>query len=258
MPAVFVLVMSFTLKNTLDRAGRPAGDRLGAGRQQPRRRRNGPANGWRGTAASASPSREALQAALKARQVEAGVVVRAPWLGRRRAPAQRAARDVAGQPGAAGGGGAAARRAELFAAAGADEDRRRRGRALRERAAGKRGQRRPAVGPGRARGPLPVRDRVGPRHDGGAAERAGLADLRHVLRRHSDRRRADPGAQRRHAGAPGDLRRLAGRDAGRQAARLHAAELGAAGLHAAGRPLARAAAGRRCAEPGHLRPAGSC
>ena len=66
-----------------------------------------------------------------------------------------------------------------------------------------------------------------------------------------DRRRADPGTQRRHLGASHDFRRLARRHAGWQTAGLHAAELGAAGLHAAGGPLARAAAGRRRAAPGH-------
>ena len=73
-----------------------------------------------------------------------------------------------------------------------------------------------------------------------------------------DRRGADPGTQRRHLGASRHFRGLARRHAGWKTAGLHAAELGAAGLHAAGGPLARAAAGRRRAAPGHLRPPGSC
>ncbi len=80
MPAIFVLVMSFTLKNTLVS------------------RIELPDTGWvieDGTPAAAQwvrewlalhggqrfASRSALQAALKARQVEAGVVVSARWLG---------------------------------------------------------------------------------------------------------------------------------------------------------------------------------
>ena len=79
MPAIFVLIMSFTLKNTLTA------------------RVELPATGWvleDGSACQAMDermagarrrqrfaSRKELQAALKARQVEAGVVVRAPLLG---------------------------------------------------------------------------------------------------------------------------------------------------------------------------------
>jgi ABC-2 type transport system permease protein len=79
MPAIFVLIMSFTLKNTLTA------------------RVDLPATGWvleDGSAVARQwttewlaahpgrrfPSRKELQAALKARQVEAGVVVRAPLL----------------------------------------------------------------------------------------------------------------------------------------------------------------------------------
>lgn len=80
MPAIFVLVMSFTLKNTLIA------------------RVDIPVIGWvledTGSAATQWTSewlerytgrrfetREALLQALKSRQVEAGVIVRAPWLG---------------------------------------------------------------------------------------------------------------------------------------------------------------------------------
>lgn len=80
MPAIFVLVMSFTLKNTLIA------------------RVELPSIGWvleDGSPAAAQwvrewlalhsgqrfASRDTLKAALKARRVESGVVVRAPWLG---------------------------------------------------------------------------------------------------------------------------------------------------------------------------------
>lgn len=80
MPAIFVLVMSFTLKNTLiapidlPRTGIVAEDGGPAATQWVREwiARHG---GMR------YPSRQALLAALKARQVEAGVIVRSPWLG---------------------------------------------------------------------------------------------------------------------------------------------------------------------------------
>ena len=80
MPAIFVLVMSFTLKNTLTAkvdmplAGWVQEDKTPFATQW--------ANQWR--AQHPGPryeTREALQAALKARDVEAGVVVRAPLAG---------------------------------------------------------------------------------------------------------------------------------------------------------------------------------
>lgn len=80
MPAVFVLVMSFTLKNTLiarvelPRTGWVLEDSSPIARQ------------WSGEwlalhGGQPFASRKELQAALKARQVEAGVVVRSPLLG---------------------------------------------------------------------------------------------------------------------------------------------------------------------------------
>ena len=80
MPAVFVLVMSFTLKNTLlvrvniPIIGWVLEDTSPAARQwtQEWLERN---TGHR------FETREALLLALKTRQVEAGVIVRAPWLG---------------------------------------------------------------------------------------------------------------------------------------------------------------------------------
>ena len=80
MPAVFVLVMSFTLKNTLiahielPSTGWVLEDRSAAAAQWLRE--------WQARhGGTRFDSRSALQAALKTRQVEAGVVVRAPWLG---------------------------------------------------------------------------------------------------------------------------------------------------------------------------------
>jgi ABC-2 type transport system permease protein len=80
MPAIFVLIMSFTLKNTLTaRVELPAtGWVLEDGSAVARQ--------WTSEWLSAHggrrfASRKELQAALKARQVEAGVVVRAPLLG---------------------------------------------------------------------------------------------------------------------------------------------------------------------------------
>ncbi|MBG9388455.1 ABC transporter permease [Caenimonas aquaedulcis] len=80
MPAIFVLVMSFTLKNTLiaridlPKAGWVLEDTGQIAAQWTREwlQRNG---------GERFASRAQLQAALKARQVEAGVVVRAPLLG---------------------------------------------------------------------------------------------------------------------------------------------------------------------------------
>lgn len=78
MPAIFVLVMSFTLKNTLTvsvpfpRTGWVIEDSGTAAAQWVR--------DW--TASHNGPvlaTRQALKAALRARQVDAGVVVRAPW-----------------------------------------------------------------------------------------------------------------------------------------------------------------------------------
>lgn len=79
MPAIFVLVMSFTLRNTLvmrvelpadgwvlEDTG-PAATRWAAEWQQ----RHGSLR---------LPSRQALQAALKSGQIQAGVIVHAPWL----------------------------------------------------------------------------------------------------------------------------------------------------------------------------------
>ena len=80
MPAIFVLVMSFTLKNTLiahielPSTGWVLEDRSAAAAQWLRE--------WQARhGGTRFASRSALQAALKTRQVEAGVVVRAPWLG---------------------------------------------------------------------------------------------------------------------------------------------------------------------------------
>ena len=80
MPALFLLVMSFTLKNTLvERVDMPTTgwvleDSSPAAVQWTREwmARNG---GQR------LESRNELQLALKSRRVEAGVIVRAPWLG---------------------------------------------------------------------------------------------------------------------------------------------------------------------------------
>ncbi|MGK2952750.1 MAG: ABC transporter permease, partial [Thiobacillus sp.] len=80
MPAIFVLVMSFTLKNTLvarvemPTTGWVLEDGISAAAQ------------WAGEwlerhDGQRFASRDELQAALKSRRVEAGVVVRAPWLG---------------------------------------------------------------------------------------------------------------------------------------------------------------------------------
>ena len=80
MPAIFVLVMSFTLKNTLiarielPSTGWVLEDSSAAAAQWLRE--------WQARhGGTRFASRSALQAALKTRQVEAGVVVRAPWLG---------------------------------------------------------------------------------------------------------------------------------------------------------------------------------
>ena len=79
MPALFVLVMSFTLKNTLTASvpfpetGWVIEDNSGPARQfvqDWRDRYRGPI----------FPTRDAMQGALQARQIEAGVVVRAHWL----------------------------------------------------------------------------------------------------------------------------------------------------------------------------------
>lgn len=80
MPAVFVLVMSFTLKNTLVArvdlpvAGWVVEDSHPAAQAWSRE--------WLGRhGGQRYESREALQAALRARAIEAAVVVRSPWLG---------------------------------------------------------------------------------------------------------------------------------------------------------------------------------
>ena len=80
MPAVFVLIMSFTLKNTLvahvelPTTGWIVEDRGPAAAQWSRE--------WLARyGGQRFASRDELQAALKARQVEVGVIVRAPWLG---------------------------------------------------------------------------------------------------------------------------------------------------------------------------------
>ncbi|MGB4117574.1 MAG: ABC transporter permease [Polaromonas sp.] len=80
MPAIFVLIMSFTLKNTLIAKvnipviGWLMEDTTPAAKQwtQEWLERN---KGYR------FETREALLLALKSRQIEAGVIVRAPWLG---------------------------------------------------------------------------------------------------------------------------------------------------------------------------------
>jgi ABC-2 type transport system permease protein len=81
MPAVFVLVMSFTLKNTLiarielPKAGWVVEDTSPVAARW--------ASDWLAQhGGERFASREALQAALKSRQVEAGVIVRAGWLGK--------------------------------------------------------------------------------------------------------------------------------------------------------------------------------
>ena len=81
MPAVFVLVMSFTLKNTLiaridlPKAGWVVEDNSPAAAKW--------TSDWLAQhGGQRFPSREALQAALKSRQVEAGVIVRSPWMGK--------------------------------------------------------------------------------------------------------------------------------------------------------------------------------
>jgi ABC-2 type transport system permease protein len=81
MPAIFVLVMSFTLKNTLiaridlPKAGWVVEDTSPAAARW--------TSDWLAQhGGERFTSREALQAALKSRRVEAGVIVRAPWLGK--------------------------------------------------------------------------------------------------------------------------------------------------------------------------------
>ena len=81
MPALFVLVMSFTLKNTLiaridlPKAGWVVEDTSPAAARW--------TSDWLAQhGGERFASREALQAALKARRVEAGVIVRAGWLGK--------------------------------------------------------------------------------------------------------------------------------------------------------------------------------
>ena len=81
MPAIFVLVMSFTLKNTLiaridlPKAGWVVEDTSPAAARW--------TSDWLAQhGGERFASREALQAALKSRRVEAGVIVRAPWLGK--------------------------------------------------------------------------------------------------------------------------------------------------------------------------------
>ena len=194
MPASFVLVMSFTLKNTLiaridlPKAGWVVEDNSPAAAQW--------TSDWLAQhGGQRFPSREALQAALKSRQVEAGVIVRAPWIGKDGRPHGDQLEMWLGnrvQPAAA-----ARLRAELSfsMAASAGEDRGRRGGVIRKRPAGQRGQFRVAARTGLARDPLPVRNRVRPDHDRGPAKRAGMADLRHVLRRDSRCWSPDPGAQ---------------------------------------------------------------
>lgn len=85
MPAIFVLVMSFTLKNTLvariemPSTGWVLEDGSPAAAQWARewQARHGGQN---------LASRAELQAALTSRRVEAGIVVRSPWLGEDRRP----------------------------------------------------------------------------------------------------------------------------------------------------------------------------
>ena len=80
MPAIFVLVMSFTLKNTLitrielPNAGWLVEDDSRVAAQWARE--------WRGHHGGAVfATRAELRAALEARKIEAGVIVRSPWLG---------------------------------------------------------------------------------------------------------------------------------------------------------------------------------
>ncbi len=80
MPAAFVLVMSFTLKNTLvapidlPKTGWVLEDTSPAAAKW--------ASDWLAQhGGDRIPSRSALLQALKSRQVDAGVIVRAPWLG---------------------------------------------------------------------------------------------------------------------------------------------------------------------------------
>ena len=80
MPALFLLVMSFTLKNTLvERVDMPTTgwvleDSSAAAMQWTR--------DWMArNSGERFASRNELQSALKSRRVEAGVIVRAPWLG---------------------------------------------------------------------------------------------------------------------------------------------------------------------------------
>jgi ABC-2 type transport system permease protein len=89
MPAIFVLVMSFTLKNTLvARVDLPSAGWLLEDKGAPAAQW---ARVWRERyGASTYASRTELQAALEARVIQAGVIVKAPWLdeqGRARADA---------------------------------------------------------------------------------------------------------------------------------------------------------------------------
>lgn len=79
MPAIFVLVMSFTLKNTLvARVELPSAGWLLEDKSAPAAQW---ARVWRERhGARAYTSRAELQAALEARAVQAGVIVRSPWL----------------------------------------------------------------------------------------------------------------------------------------------------------------------------------
>jgi ABC-2 type transport system permease protein len=80
MPALFLLVMSFTLKNTLvetvdlPTTGWVLEDASAPARQWHQEWMQG------GRGGETFASRKDLQSALKARQVEAGVIVKAPWL----------------------------------------------------------------------------------------------------------------------------------------------------------------------------------
>lgn len=89
MPALFLLVMSFTLKNTLvETVELPTTGWVLEDVGPPARR-------WHQEWMQGRPggqtfaSRRELQAALKARQVEAGVIVKAPWLGQDGRPQMR-------------------------------------------------------------------------------------------------------------------------------------------------------------------------
>lgn len=85
MPALFLLVMSFTLKNTLvESVELPTTGWVLEDGSAPARQWHQEWTQRRGGRTFAS--RKELESALKARQVEAGVIVKAPWLGPDRRP----------------------------------------------------------------------------------------------------------------------------------------------------------------------------